>query len=162
MTTVTDDAPAATTEPPTDDRPCDACDEPGTTAELPMHGECLLRDSFGAIAEILTPEDVGAELDFDAGMTPRQSAQAVETLIDQSTADAILRGRVVEDYPLDERREMLAYLVACISEDLTRLEKIAPKRAHVLRVKLALRELFKLARNGDEDDDDDEDEAAGE
>src|SRR3954451_19892808 len=97
MTTVTDDAPAATADPPADDRRCIACDEPGTTAEFPVHGECLLRDLFGPIAEILTPEDVGAELDSDAGMTPRQSAWAVEMVIDQSTADAILRRNVLEE-----------------------------------------------------------------
>jgi hypothetical protein len=161
MTSTTTDAPETASEP-SDDWVCDRCGEP-TTPPFALHGECLLRREFGGIAEIVTPEDVGDSLDADAGMTPRQSGLAVEVLIDQSTADRVLRRAHLETLSLDERREMRAYLVAHISDNFGPLEEISPKSARELRIKhatAALVQLVTASKDEDEDEDEDEDDKA--
>jgi hypothetical protein len=144
-------------EPNVSDRPCDACGEPGTTDELPLHGECILRQSFGGIAQLIVPEDVAAGLiNADGSMTARQSGFAVELCIAKSTADGILR-RTLGAGDLLERRKVLGYLIAIVADDIDVLAQIDPKLAHHVRLRQAVKGLID-AMTEDLDDDDDDDE----
>lgn len=130
------------TEPEVDPRRCDLCQEPGTTDALPMHGECIIREEFGGIGEILTAEDVGSSTDADGGLTIRQSGQAVEILIAHTTADRVLRRAFVSDLfdedTIEERRKMRAYFVAVVAGDFGPLDACDPVLGARLRVREAM------------------------
>jgi hypothetical protein len=140
------------TEPEESPRPCDFCDEPGTTDDLPEHGECILARDFGDIARILTPEDVSDKLiSAEGGMTARQSARAVERLLSCLPVDGVLRGRVTE-VSLEERRKMLALIVAKATGDFTRLTELDPELARKIKIETAANLLIGHLLDGDKDE----------
>lgn len=139
-------------------RRCDSCYEPGTSADLPLHGECMLRAMFGGIADILTPEDV-ADVGPDGGMSVRDSARCVECLLSKFAVDSVLR-REHLDTALEIRRQALALLQALVTRNYDALQKLDPKAAAMVAVRHGMRDALDELRPHLEalglDDDDEE------
>lgn len=149
-------------EPEPEQKPethCVECLELIADARCAIHGECLLRQTFGPIAEILVPEDVAeGRCDPDFGMSVRSSGFAVECLIDRTTAEQVLHRTGLDKMALSERRIMVAYLRAKICEEYGPLDEVEPQLARTLRGEAAVRDTMRRLIDslgeivGDDDD----------